>query len=105
MQFDGGKDTIAAWRDEFDRRHCVRLPQLIEPRLISQLQAKIDAAGFFEKTNRNIGDEARMASDPAGAVLEFLTNDSAFFAVVRAITGCAPLGCYRGRVYRLLPKI
>jgi 2-oxoglutarate-Fe(II)-dependent oxygenase superfamily protein len=104
-EIEGGEDAIAAWRDEFDRHHCVRLPRLIEPTLVSQLQAKIEAAGFFEKTNRNIGDESRMAADPAGAVLEFLTNDAAFFEVVRAITGCAPIGCYRGRVYRLLPKI
>jgi hypothetical protein len=104
-QIHGGEEAIVGWREEFDRHHCVRLPRLIEPELVSQLQARIEAAGFFEKTNRNIGDESRMAADPAGAVLEFLTNDSAFFEVVRAITGCAPIGCYRGRVYRLLPKI
>ena len=102
--FEGGDQAIAAWRGEFARCHWVKWPNFIEPTLLALLQARIRTAGFFEKTNAAVGDEARMRSEPVGGVLEFLTNDPVFFDVVRAITGCEPVGCFQGRVYRLLPK-
>jgi hypothetical protein len=82
----------------------VKWPGFIEPTLLALLQEKIGAASFFEKNNRNIGDETRMRQEPVGAALEFLTNDTVLFDLVRAITGCDPVGCFRGRVYRLLPN-
>lgn len=102
--FEGRDEAIAQWRAEYRRCHWVKWPGLIEPRLLSLLQAKIEAAEFFDKTNVNIGDESRMRPEPVSAVLEFLTNDPAFLEVVRSITGCDPVGCFRGRVYRLLPN-
>ena len=102
--FDGGDRAIAEWRETYARENWVKWPGFIEPKLLSRLWARIGAAGFFEKNNRNIGDETRMKQEPAGAVLEFLTNDAVLFDVVRAITGCEPVGCFRGRVYRLSPN-
>ena len=104
LEFEGAAAAIAAWQADFDARHCVKLPAFIEPRLLAQLQARIASADFFQKTNMNIGDEARMSAEPVGAVLEFLTNDPELFEVIDAITGCGPIGCYRGRVYQLQPN-
>jgi hypothetical protein len=102
--FEGGDEAIANWRAEYRRCHWVKWPGLIEPCLLHLLQARINAAHFFDKTNVNIGDESRMRPEPVSAVLEFLTNDPVFFDVVRSITGCDPVGCFRGRVYRLMPN-
>jgi len=102
--FEGGDQAIAAWRDEYMRGNWVRWSGFIEPKLLAILHTRIGAASFFDKTNRNIGDESRMRQEPVGAALEFLTNDTVLFEVVRAITGCDPVGCFRGRVYRLLPS-
>jgi hypothetical protein len=101
---DVSTSELAAVKDEFDRRHCILLRQLVAPDLLALIHEKIDAASFFDKTNINIGDESRMTSDPAAAALEFLTNDPALFEFVRAVTGIGEIGCYRGRVYRLLPN-
>jgi len=102
--FEGGDEAIAHWRAEYRRCHFVRWPGLIEPAFLRLLQAKMDGSHFFEKTNVNIGDERRMRPDVVSGVLEFLTNDPVFFNVVRSITGCDPVGCFHGRVYRLLPN-
>jgi hypothetical protein len=101
--FEGGDEAIGAWRDEYTRCNWVRWPGFIETRLLAILHTRIGAARFFDKTNHNIGDESRMKQEPVGAALEFLTNDAVLFEVVRAITGCDPVGCFRGRVYRLTP--
>jgi 2-oxoglutarate-Fe(II)-dependent oxygenase superfamily protein len=102
--FEGGESAIASWRAEYRRCHWVKWPGLIEPSLLALLQEKISSARFFDKTNVDVGDESRMKPEPTSAVLEFLTNDNVLFDVVRAITGCGPVGCFRGRVYRLLPN-
>jgi hypothetical protein len=102
--FDGGDAAIARWRAEYRGSHWVKWPGLIEPRLLRRLQAKIETAEFFERTNVDVGDESRMKPEPVSAVLEFLTNDPVFLNVVKSITGCDPVGCFRGRVYRLLPN-
>lgn len=101
---DATDAELEALRDEFDRRHCIRLPQLVEPGLLATLQKAIADANFFEKTNVNIGDELRVRPGAVALAFEFLTNDPALFAFVRRISGCPPIGSYRGRVYRLLPQ-
>jgi hypothetical protein len=101
---DVSASELAAVKAEFDRRHCIVLRQLVAPDLLEAIHDKIGAASFFDKTNINIGDESRMTSDPIAAALEFLTNDPALFEFVRAVTGIGEIGCFRGRVYRLLPN-
>jgi len=101
---DATEAEFAALRTEFDRAHCVVLPRLIEPALLEQIQLHIEAATFFEKTNKNVGDELRIRPHPVNRALQFLCNDSAFFAAAERITGCPPIGCYQARVYRLMPN-
>jgi len=101
---DATDAEIARLRGEFERRHCVLLRQLVEPALLSTLQRAIAAASFFEKTNVNIGDELRVRPGAVASAFEFVTNDPALFAFVRRISGCPPIGSYRGRVYTLLPR-
>jgi hypothetical protein len=100
MAIDASEAGIGALRAEFDRRHCIVLPQLIEPRLLSLLHTRLETATFVEKTNRKVGDELRLQSGAVTAALEFLTNDSRLFALIQQMTGCSPIGCFRARVYR-----
>jgi hypothetical protein len=95
-------DDIRRLRAEFDDCHCIVLPKLIEPGLLRTLQRAIAGSSFFEKTNVDIGDELRIHRGAVAAVFEFLTNDPALFALMERISGCPHIGCYRGRVYRLM---
>jgi hypothetical protein len=53
--------------------------------------------------NAGIGTELRLPPGALSSALEFLTNDAALFTAIQELTGCPAIGCFRGRVYRMLP--
>jgi hypothetical protein len=101
---EGSDAEFDALRKEFDTRHFLLFRSLLEPQLLHSLQTTLESASFFEKTNRNIGDELRVRTNAASSALQFLMNDPALFAVAERLSGCPPIGCFLGRVYRLLPN-
>lgn len=44
-----------------------------------------------------------MADNAASHLLHFLTHDPRLFEVIQQITGCGRIGCFDGRVYRMVP--
>lgn len=92
---------------DFDDQHCVRLPRLLEPRLLEILQQRIDRHDAWkphvhrlvhgESTELVFGDDATLG------LLSALFNDPAVFRDVRAITGCDPIAAFQGRIYRMDP--
>src|SRR6185503_13537630 len=90
-------------RAEFDARHCIRLPNLLEPALARSVLDALDRATFVDYSHEGIGTELCARPGLATGVLELLANDPQLFAAVRALTGCGPIGCYHGRVYRMVP--
>ncbi len=95
--------AIANARAEFDARHCIRLPNLLEPALARSVLDALDRATFVDYSHEGIGTELCARPGLATGVLELLANDPQLFAAVRALTGCGPIGCYHGRVYRMVP--
>lgn len=100
---EGSDADFEARRLQFNSHHYLLLPRLIEPDLLCTLQSCLESASFFEKTNRNIGDELRVRPNAGSTALQFLMNDPALFDAAQRLTGCPPIGCFLGRVYRLLP--
>ena len=99
-------DTAArvdAARAEFERHHCLRLPQLLEPGLLQSIQHALDREEFYLRVHEGIGQELCLRSGPTSGLLEFLANDAEFFQAIRRLTGCGPIGCFEGRVYRMAP--
>jgi hypothetical protein len=45
-----------------------------------------------------------MAPNATGALLMFLLTDPRLFELIRAITGCPPIGSFFGRLYRMQPS-
>lgn len=90
-------------RRQFDRLHCILLPSLLEPGLLHVIQRHIDAAIFNPKTHEGIGTEICMTENQAAYTLRFLANDPQLFQLIRQITACGPIGCFAGRVYRMVP--
>jgi 2OG-Fe(II) oxygenase superfamily len=76
----------------------------IEPDLLAAIQRQLAREPLLHKTNEGIGTELRLPPGPLSSALEFLTNDSGLFAAIEELTGCPPIGCFRGRVYRMLPN-
>jgi hypothetical protein len=90
-------------RIQFDERHCIRLPSLIDSGEFAYVQRQFERAAFADKRHGNIGVEVCLQENPALNLLNFLTNDVRFFQLVERLTGCGPIGTFVGRVYRMIP--
>jgi 2OG-Fe(II) oxygenase superfamily len=95
---------LSAAKTEFAAQHSTVLRGFIEPSLLCVIQRQLSNEALLHKMNEGIGTELRLPSGPLSSALEFLTNDPDLFAAIREVTGCAPIGCFRGRVYRMLPE-
>ncbi len=98
-------DDLASLRTQFAEQHCVRLPQLLGPDLLDFVRRGIRDADFSEMIHEGIASnkELCLLDAPVAGLLHFLINGEALFRVIREITGCPPIGCFTGRVYRFSP--
>ena len=90
-------------RAQFDSEHCVRLPGFLDAELLSSVQTHIERARFDVRVHQNIGVELCLTGDVTLSLLYFVSNDPRLFDVIRQITGCGRIGCFVGRVYRMVP--
>jgi hypothetical protein len=96
-------------REEFVRTQCVVLPQLLEPEFFGDVQGYLAAAEWYARADFTAdGDEfaqevAVRGTDLAIHVLLLRLNSARVFDAIRQITGCAAIGNFSGRIYRMLP--
>jgi hypothetical protein len=102
-QRTGSPDAFRAARQTFDHSGCIRLAGLLEPSLRARLLDAVDRAEFYDRVHDGIGVELCAVPSPLTTGLEVLLNDPSFLGAVEELTGCAPLRCFEGRIYRLLP--
>jgi hypothetical protein len=94
---------LAEAKAEFATHHSLLLRGFIEPALLAAIQRQLTNEPLLHKKNEGIGTELRLPPGPLSSALEFLTNDPALFEAIEGLTGCSSIGCFRGRVYRMLP--
>lgn len=87
---------------QFQSEYWVRLPQLVEPALLEMLCSQLGHAEFKPRVDEGIGAELCPQDLKTVGSLRFLANNSRFFEIVRTITGCSRIGCFDGRVYRMV---
>ncbi|MBI3403225.1 MAG: 2OG-Fe(II) oxygenase [Acidobacteria bacterium] len=87
-------------RDAFRRAHCVRLPALIAPDLLSRIQREVERGEFRAFDHDGIATELRLQSGVATGLLHVLVNDPQVYRFVEQITATAPVRSFLGRVYR-----
>ncbi len=97
----GGR--LAALRERFARDGYVKLPGFLSPGLLAAVLAAVDRTVFEPRVHEGIGVEVCARQGAASGALEFLLNDAALHAAVSELTGCAPIRCFEGRIYRLVP--
>jgi hypothetical protein len=90
-------------RLEFDARHCIHLPSLLDVDDVRFVRGQIDRGVFREKIHDSIGVEECLAQNAGLHLLNFLANDGRFFRLVQRLTGCDPIGAFIGRIYRMIP--
>jgi hypothetical protein len=100
VNFD--RDRIPELRCEFQKRHYVRLPQLLEQSLMDFLQQRLKAGLWRTRIHEGVGQEYVLDNLPALSLLNFAANSFRFRQLIEEITGCGPLRRFRGRVYRMI---
>jgi SAM-dependent methyltransferase len=90
-------------RKAFSRQHCVRLPRLLDARLLERIQRYVSEGEFSAPRYEGTWDELRMEEGGASQLLMLLLNDPGLFEHVREITACRRIGRVDGGVYRMLP--
>src|SRR5215813_5350734 len=99
---------INSLREEFARRHCILLPQLIDAGLLSDLLRQVDRAAFSPKKEGAVGDEFGDIlfvpnNDPALFVFHLMMNNPKLFQIIKRIAGCDAIGNFFGRIHRSVP--
>jgi hypothetical protein len=93
-------------REQFARGHHLRLPGFVEPSLLRLLAREIERSEFYERSHEGIGSNKELCMrnrSTAGGLLHLLLNGTGLFSLVEEIAGCAAIGCFQGRVYRMTP--
>jgi hypothetical protein len=101
-----GPET-AALRRHFEEHHWARLPGMLAPSLLEDVQARLERATFVERVHDAVSPpsiDLCMVPNAAAAMLELACNDAAIFRAIEAITGAGPVGRFGGFVYRLSPE-
>jgi SAM-dependent methyltransferase len=99
---DSAESGLESSREAFSRQHCVRLPRLVDPRLLPRIQRLVSEGEFSADRYEGTWDELRMEGGGASELLMLLLNDPRIFDHVRAITACKRIGRFDGGVYRML---
>jgi len=95
---------LSELRARFDRQHCLRLRQFFDTELLEMTQRQMERATFHERVHEQLDPppvDLSMEHNALLAGLLLLLNDHKLFALVRRITGCAEIGCFKGSVYRM----
>jgi len=101
---DGSDTRIAELRAHFDRHHWVKLPHVLSPELIRDVEARLARAEFVETSHHGVVPPSLdlcMVPSALSGLLELVFNDAAVFELVERITGCEDIARFGGFVYRL----
>lgn len=101
--FSGSTQDLEWLRAQFDRQHCVRLPDFLGPELLEIVKHRIQRAHFQPSTYKGIGSELCMSDGYTDNMMHFLLNNRKLLKAIEEITRSGHLGCFRGRMYRLIP--
>jgi len=91
----------------FARVHCVTIPRFIEPRLLGWLSKAVDRGAFVPRVHdiEPPATDLRLNDHDIRSTLLLLFNDASLFAFIRRLSGCAPIGCFVGSVYRMTAEL
>lgn len=98
----------AVLRAHFDEHLWARLPGILDPDLLSEVQRRLARSRFVEHAHEGVHPPSVDLVLPAGDVqglLEMTVNDPAMYGAVEDITGCDTIGHFTGFVYRMLPNL
>jgi hypothetical protein len=108
--FTDDKAAVERAQDEFALKQCAVLAEFLDGDLAERFTRELDEESYAPKihhasNNREFARDLTFTStSPVLHALRLLLNNQEIFAVIRQVTGCAPIGCFSGRVYRNPPS-
>lgn len=96
---------VDALRDEFVRRHVIRLPHFLDDDLLARVQNAIDGGTFAIREDAGIAVELCLEPSRALDILTFAMNAPQLFDFVRTVSGCTAIEAFAGRIYRFDPDV
>ena len=103
VTFRGAPGDLRKLRSQFGEQHCILLRGFIEPELLCLVRRCLERGGFQDHHDSGIAEELMAEDKTLNGLLHMVTNNPKLFDLVREITGCDPIGCFGGRVYRMIP--
>ena len=98
----GSTEDLNSLRVQFDQKHWIRLLKILDSNLLELVRSQIDQASFYQGIHEGIAVELCMTQSKTLDLLRFITNDPTLFQIIQQITGCKRIGCFTGRVYRMM---
>jgi hypothetical protein len=108
--FANDQTALECARDQFSRAGCAVLTEFLEPGLARRFTRDLDSEACAPSVHHTAGnrefarDLTFRSTSPVLHALHLLLNNAGLFGAIRQITGCGPIGCFRGRIYRNLPS-
>jgi hypothetical protein len=101
----GDAETFARTRDDFARRHLVRIPSFVASDLLGELARVVERGEFRRRIHTGAGGATDVLLDDPDArwLLMFLMNDPQLFSVIRDLTGCGDIGFFNPSIYKMAP--
>ena len=100
--FSGSDADIERARADFEKQDWVRLPAILDRELLEIAESQLGASQFEEKS-ASLYRELTVADNALPFALLLLLNNPRLFKLIEEITGCGHVGCFRGRIYRIVP--
>jgi hypothetical protein len=100
--FSGSDADIARARADFEKQDWLRLPAFLNRELLEIAESQLGASQFEEKS-ASLYRELTVADNALPFALLLLLNNPRLFKLIEEITGCVHIGCFRGRIYRIVP--
>ncbi len=91
---------LRALSADFAAAHYVRFPAFLGDDVRALVDARLDGAAFRMRVDKGREIEETIDDPSVAGLFTFLLNDPRLFALVSEITGCGPIGCFTGRIYR-----
>jgi hypothetical protein len=99
----GSETELNLLRSEFERQHWLLLPNFLDAPLLDLIQRKLGETDYCV-VDRETGVELRPIDCTAYLATELLLNSPKLFRAIEQLTGCDPVACFSGRIYRRPPS-
>ena len=99
------REDVQRFRSQFEEKHFVKLPGLLDPQLLSLVLSYIVQGQWQESAELGFYSESILENCAAPGLLQFVGNTPKFLETISEITRCDALTWFVGRVYRMRPNI